>query len=291
MEKISVIIPVYNGEKYLEQSVRSVCQQSYSNLEILIINDGSSDQSGLKAEQLKLEDSRIKVLHKKINEGLGAARNSALDLATGDYILFLDADDWIDPNHVDDLYDLLRRTDSDVAVANFSRYFEEENRFELHLTDADYYEKVYSPQEWFQFQYGQPHHLSMCFTVPWGKLYKRSLFHNILYYTGAFGEDDRTTWKLYLMADKIAYMHRSSLVYRVNATSMTQMANQSTIFSAEPVFERLAMLSLLGFDLSSETAAFKWRAQINRDDKLATGDIIAYKDLEFKLSLMEKYKK
>lgn len=147
MEKISVIIPVYNGEKYLEQSVRSVCQQSYSNLEILIINDGSSDQSGLKAEQLKLEDSRIKVLHKKINEGLGAARNSALDLATGDYILFLDADDWIDPNHVDDLYDLLRRTDSDVAVANFSRYFEEENRFELHLTDADYYEKVYSPQE------------------------------------------------------------------------------------------------------------------------------------------------
>lgn len=291
MEKVSVVVPVYNGEKYLEECINSVMKQTYANLEILIINDGSSDRSGLIAEQLKLKDPRIKILHKKNNEGLGAARNSALDMMTGDFLVFLDCDDWIDSNHIDDLYQLLKKTDSDIAIANFTRYIESENRFELHITDADYYEAVYSPEEWFAYQYGQPHNLSLCFTVPWGKMYKRSLFEHVLYYTGKFGEDDRTTWKLYLLSDKIAYMHRSSLVYRVNAASMTQTASASTVFSVEPVLERLATLSLLGFDVSKEVAAFKWRAQINRDDMLATGQIPAYKDLQFKLSLLEKYKK
>ncbi|APD31345.1 glycosyltransferase family 2 protein [Streptococcus iniae] len=291
MEKVSVIIPVFNGEKYLEACVNSVCQQSYPSLEILIINDGSSDRSGLIAEQLKAKDKRIKILHKKINEGLGAARNSGINMATGDFIVFVDSDDWIDANHIEDLYTLLQKTNSQVAVTNFTRYFEDENKYEIHLLDDDYYEAIYSPEEWFAFQYGQGHHLSLCFTVPWSKIYKKSLFENVRYYTGRFGEDDRTTWKLYLLADRIAYMHRSSLIYRVNSSSMTQQVALSTVFSAEPVFERLATLTLLGFDVSKEIAAFKWRAQINRDEMLASGDIASYKDLQYKLALIEKYKK
>ncbi|MFD0845893.1 glycosyltransferase family 2 protein [Streptococcus saliviloxodontae] len=291
METVSVIIPVYNGEKYLRQCVESVLKQTYSQLEIIIINDGSKDKTALICEQLRHQDERIRVFHKPANEGLGAGRNTSLDLATGDYIIFVDSDDWIDPNHIEDLYQLLKRTDSDIAIANFTQYFEENGSYNIHLTEADYYEAVYSPQDWFAFQYGHGHNLSLCFTVPWCKMYKRSIFDTIRYYTDGFGEDDRTTWKTYLMADKIAYMHRSSYVYRVNATSMTQTADQGTVFQVGPIAERLEVLSLLGFDLSKEIAAYKWRAQINRDSKLKDGDMKAYRDLEFRMRLIEKYKR
>lgn len=291
MELVSVIVPVYNGEKYLRQCVESIIKQDYDNLEIILINDGSKDGSALLCEQLRHEDSRIRVVHKRQNEGLGAARNTSLEVARGEYIVFVDADDWIDPNHVSDLYDLMQRTDSDVAISNFTQYIEDEGRYNLHIGPQDYYEKVFTPQEWFAYQYGVGNNLSLCFTVPWSKMYKRKLFEYVLYPTDGFGEDDRTTWKLYLAADKIAYMHRSSLIYRVNASSMTQVADQSTIFSVIPVAERLEVLSLLGFDLSKEIAAYQWRGTINRDSKLRQGDVKAYKDLEFRLRMMEKYRK
>ncbi|MGT2911806.1 glycosyltransferase family 2 protein [Streptococcus cameli] len=290
MEKISVIIPVYNGEKHLAQCIESVINQSYNNLEIIIINDGSTDGSSAIIEHYRQHDKRIRVLHKSINEGLGAARNSSLALATGQYICFIDCDDWMDKNHVSDLYDLLTRTDSDIAVCNFSQYIEDEGRFKIHIHPDDYYEAVYTSQEWLAYQYGMPNFLSSCFTVPWVKLYKKELFENILYFTDGFGEDDRTTWKLYLVADKIAYMNRPSLVYRLNSASMTQTANQATIFNTEPVFERLATLSLIGFDVSKEIKAYEWRAGINRNDALNKGQMEKYKHLKFIEQIMKKYR-
>lgn len=289
MEKVSVIVPVYNGEKHLRQCVESIIAQDYKNLEILLINDGSTDGSALLCEQLRKQDSRVRVVHKRKNEGLGAARNTSLEVATGEYIVFVDADDWIDPNHVSDLHELLTRTGSDIAISNFTQYYEETGQFNLHIAADDYYEAVYSPEEWFAFQYGVGHNISLCFTVPWSKMYKKSLFEYILYPTDGFGEDDRTTWKTYLAANRIAYMHRSSLIYRVNAGSMTQTADQATIFSTEPVAERLEVLGLLGFDLSREIAAYKWRSQINRDSKLRNGDVVAYKNLEFRKRMIDKY--
>ncbi|WP_449462927.1 glycosyltransferase family 2 protein [Streptococcus suis] len=291
MEKISVVVPVYNGERYIKACIESIMKQTYNHLEILIINDGSIDGTALIIEQLRAQDRRIRVLHKKRNEGIGAARNSALDMLTGNYLVFVDSDDWIDPNHVGDLYDLLVRTNSDVAIANFTQYIEETGHYNLHIVENNYYEKVYTPEEWFAFQYGQGNNLSLCFTVPWCKLYKTSLFETILYPTDKHTDDDWTTWKTYLMADRIAYMHRSSYLYRVNAESLTQTADPSTIFSAQPVAERLEVLSLLGFDLSKEVAAYKWRAQLNRDYEIRTGNISEYKKLEFRLKLLEKYGK
>ena len=86
-------------------------------------------------------------------------------------------------------------------------------------------------------------------------------------------------------------MHRSSLIYRVNSGSMTQVANQSTVFSVEPVLERLALLSMLGFNLENEIAAFDWRAHIGKNNALANGDISTYKKLQFQLDMIEKYRK
>ena len=95
MEKISVILPVYNVEKYIDCSLKSICGQTHQNLEILLIDDGSTDHSLQKCEEWAKKDARIRVHHQK-NAGASAARNAGIELATGKYIMFMDADDWIE---------------------------------------------------------------------------------------------------------------------------------------------------------------------------------------------------
>ena len=105
MEKISVIVPIYNAGEYLRPCLDSIVNQSYSNLEIILINDGSTDTSAAVCEEYLHRDSRIRIVQKKLGgSGVGAARNSALPLVTGDFILFVDNDDWLELNHIEILY-------------------------------------------------------------------------------------------------------------------------------------------------------------------------------------------
>ena len=120
---ISIIVPVYNVEKYIEKSISSVCMQTYSNLEIILINDGSTDNSGEICNKLAQQDTRIKVFHKK-NGGVSSARNLALANATGDYIGFVDPDDYIDPTMFEVLYQQLKKEDADVSSCNIMNVYE-----------------------------------------------------------------------------------------------------------------------------------------------------------------------
>lgn len=287
-EKISVLVPAYNTEKYIKQCVQSICQQTYQNIEIIVINDGSTDKTGKILEEMKANESRLRIVHKKENGGYGAACNDAVSMATGDYISFVDSDDWIDANHLEDLYDSLKSTDSDISIANLSRYFDDNKSYSIHISEDAFYQKVYTPQEWFQFQYGHPNFISTLFTVPWGKLYKRDLFDLILYPDKHAG-DDYTTWKLYLLSDKIVYSHRASYIYRVHSASMTQVGDKKDVFSYEAIEERLSLLSVLGFDLKREIDAYKWRLAFNKQLYVEAGEIAKYKDIVFKQKLIDKY--
>lgn len=115
MDLISVIVPIYNVERYLIRCVDSICRQSYSNLEVILVDDGSPDNSGDICEQLKKNDKRIKVVHKD-NGGLGFARNSGLKEVTGRYVTFIDSDDWIAPDHIENLYKSIKQFDADVCI-------------------------------------------------------------------------------------------------------------------------------------------------------------------------------
>ena len=103
---ISVIIPVYKVERYLDKCVNSVLSQTYTNLEIFLVDDGSPDNSGMMCDKYARDDSRVKVIHKK-NGGLSDARNAAIDVATGDWLTFIDSDDYVAPDYVDTLYTLV----------------------------------------------------------------------------------------------------------------------------------------------------------------------------------------
>ena len=99
MEKVTVVVPVYNAEKYLTECLESIQRQTYSNIEIILVDDGSKDNSPALCDAFQKKDNRIRVIH-KVNEGAGKSRNKGIEMATGDYILFVDSDDFIKPNLV-----------------------------------------------------------------------------------------------------------------------------------------------------------------------------------------------
>lgn len=121
---ISVIVPVYNVEKYLNQCIGSIVSQTFTNLEIILVDDGSTDSSGSICEKWMQKDSRIKVLHKK-NEGLGYARNSGLEVAHGEYATFIDSDDTISKNMIRNLMDGIRKNNSELCIGGYNRINEE----------------------------------------------------------------------------------------------------------------------------------------------------------------------
>ena len=289
MEKISVIIPVYNDEKYLANCLNSVLKQSYSNLEIILVDDGSTDKTPEICEKYREKYQNIRVLHKK-NGGVGSSRNAGLAMATGDYVLFIDDDDWIEDNHIEELYNLLKKNDADIAVGNFT-YFEEENSaFRFTIKEDDYFEKAYTPQDWFTLEYETlPYNMSLIFVVPWCKLYKRSLFKNIVYPVNKRVEDDLTTWKIYLLADKIAYMNSPIYFHRIFDDSVSAQASRTDVFPLEAVEERISLLSQIGFDVSMEKKAYRYRLNICLEDALKDGDYLKYRNAKQKLANLEKY--
>lgn len=128
MELISVIVPVYNAENYLHRCVDSIRNQTYTNLEIILVDDGSPDACPKICDEIKEQDIRVKVIHKS-NAGQGLARNDGLDIATGSYVTFVDSDDWIGPDHVENLYNALVSENADASLGNHIRVTADGNSY------------------------------------------------------------------------------------------------------------------------------------------------------------------
>ena len=120
MHKISVIVPAYNVEDYLENCLESISNQTHSNIEIIVVDDGSPDRSGEIAEEYKKKDTRLKVIH-QMNGGLSAARNTGLESATGDFVCFIDSDDWIEPDYLELLYVGTQTYEADISVLKIKK--------------------------------------------------------------------------------------------------------------------------------------------------------------------------
>lgn len=289
-EKVSVIIPVYNDEKYLKQCVESVLTQTYTNLEIILVDDGSTDHTPEICEEYREKYDQIRVLHKK-NGGVGSSRNAGLALATGEYILFIDNDDWLEKHHIEELYKLAKENNADIAAGNFNIFYEDTSTFSYWLNDDTYFKKVYSIKEWFSLQYRTDfYNMSVVFTVPWDKLYKRSLFKNIVYPEDAPVEDDLTTWKVYLLANKIAYENKAIYTHRKIKSSVTASVSGTDVFPLRSIEERIAILRLIGFDTSREEAAYRYRLTLWKKHALDKGEYLKYRNTLQKLAILKKWK-
>lgn len=143
MDKISVIVPVYNVEKYLKRCVESIIAQTYRNIEIILVNDGSTDNSPKICDEFALMDSRIKVIHKK-NEGVSAARNTGIVISTGQFIAFCDSDDWLDVDMLSYLYQLMKKTSCEIASCPVWYDYDDKKRNSSELLNK---EKIYNAKE------------------------------------------------------------------------------------------------------------------------------------------------
>lgn len=210
---ISVIVPVYKVEPYLRRCVDSILSQTYTHLEIFLVDDGSPDNCGKICDEYAQKDNRIKVIHKK-NGGLSDARNVAIDVAKGEYITFVDSDDFIACDYVETLYNLVEKYQCKVGVA-WLRIFHE--GCEAGINQPPYIEKVFDRIEGIEKMFYQ----ELFDTAAWGKIYHRSLFKTgIRYPFGLIYEDLPTTYLLFLQADKIAFCNRVIYNYLLRANSI-----------------------------------------------------------------------
>jgi len=180
-EIISVIIPIYNVERYLDKCIRSVVEQTYKNLEIILVDDGSPDQCGTICDKWAEKDKRIRVIH-KTNGGLSDARNAGLDAATGAYIGFVDSDDYIHPQMYQRLYEELAEYSADLAICGFDRVDVYSNQVIRNENMPS--EGLIGKKEAL---------LNICrkvtYMVVWNKLYRRELFDNLRFKYGKISED------------------------------------------------------------------------------------------------------
>lgn len=208
---ISVVIPVYNVEKYINECLESILNQTYKNLEIILVDDGTKDNCDKICDQYALKDKRIKVIHKK-NGGLSDARNKGIEQATGKYITFIDSDDSVTIDYIEYLYNLIKKSDTDISICAHTVIAPQKNiNFGKNYTD-----KILTKEECLKRM--------LCeegFSVSaWAKMYKLDLFNNISFPKAKLCEDNGTTYKLIDKCTKISYGHESKYNYYRRAGSI-----------------------------------------------------------------------
>lgn len=213
MDLISVIVPVYNVSGYLRQCINSLLRQTYNNLEILLIDDGSTDDSGKICDEYIMKDKRIKVFHQD-NKGLSGARNTGIKNMSGKYITFVDSDDFVSDNYIQELYKLLILNDADISCVLGNKFWGENIQNTVEENEEEI--KVYDKQEALKrmlYRKGVN-------SYAWGKLFQREMFNDICFPEGLLFEDVRTIYKLYDKAGKIVVSMQRLYYYRQRGGSI-----------------------------------------------------------------------
>lgn len=212
---ISIIVPIYKVEQYINKCIDSIINQTYQNLEIILVDDGSPDNCGNICDEYEKKDNRIKVIHKK-NGGLSDARNAGIKIAKGEYIGFVDSDDFINTEMYKKLYDIIRKYDADIAVCELKRFYDEEKIGEQAKKNNTV---LYTQEEFLKkfFKIGSQSIEYYAHT----KLYKKSMIENEQYPVGLTSEDVLGTYKAILKAKKIVKTTDELYYYRYNAQSIT----------------------------------------------------------------------
>lgn len=208
-ELISIIVPVYNVEEYLEECIESIRKQTYKNIEILLVDDGSKDKSGKICDDYLQRDNRIKVIHKK-NGGLSDARNKGIKESKGKYLIFVDSDDTIDEDMCEVLYENIIKEKSDIAICEL--YSEKNKKIKKRIEIKNMTSKEAIKEMLCQKLFD---------TSAGGKLFKKEFFNKIIFPKGKLYEDLGTIYKIFELAKKITYIPVEKYYYRRRPNSIT----------------------------------------------------------------------
>lgn len=238
---ISIVIPIYNAEKYLEECLNSIKNQTYKNFEVIMVNDGSKDDSETICMNFLRSDSRFRYL-KKENGGVSSARNVGLDNVEGDYITFIDADDWVDENYLDLLITTVEKNHSDIVVSSYKQF----NNIDV------FYLRAYSLQEKYLLNFERMNRddfltifpklmsTNVCFNNAVAKLFRKELVNDLRFDTSIkYGEDLDFYFRLYLNVDSISYVDEPTYVYRMHGDSTTSNFNQEHAEQELSIFKQM----------------------------------------------------
>lgn len=206
-KKISVIVPIYNVEQYLDKCVESLVNQTYKNLEIILVDDGTKDKSGEMADLWSIKDDRIKVIHKK-NGGLSDARNAGIKIATGEYITFMDSDDYINYRMYEILMNNLEKYNADISVCAVKKVYKEDVVNEKQVVNKEEI-CVFTAEEALENLIDE----GILKQTVWNKLYKREVIDGIYFEFGKIHEDEFWTYQIFGKCEKIVYTYEQLYYY------------------------------------------------------------------------------
>lgn len=230
---VTVVVPIYNVENYLDRCVSSIINQSYDNLEIILVDDGSKDNSPKICDSYEKKDSRIKVIHKK-NGGLSDARNKGIDIASGKYICFVDSDDWIECDMIERMYNTIQKDNSNISICRRNRAYDDGRKI------IEEYKK-YPKNNLFDNIEGLRYLMSFCgydMSVC-DKMFELQLFEDIRFPFGKTCEDSFTTYKIFHKASKISYIDEPfyNYFFRINSISRNSKVNETVIEAAKEQYQ------------------------------------------------------
>lgn len=246
---ISIIVPVFNVAPFLPRCIESLINQDYKNIEIILIDDGSSDGSGMICDEYADKDSRIKVYHQEYH-GVSGARNKGLDISSGEYIMFLDSDDEAHPQYVSKLFNTLNENNLDIAQCCLIRIKNGKRINELEVKDSV---QIFSGLEMQCKTFERNRYFTMCLC---GKLFKKSLFDGLQFPIGRINEDESLIYLLMYRAGRVGVIDDYLYYYHYNGNSITEkkynIHRLDSFYMLEEKYNFYVQVGLL--DLANKTA-------------------------------------
>ena len=287
---ISIIIPVYNVENYIEKCMNTIINQTYKNIEVLLIDDGSTDSSPKLIENIRKSDKRIKTYHKK-NGGLSDARNYGIKKAKGKYLVFIDSDDWVDLNYIEYLYNLIKKNNCDISICEIVKITDcgkivSRNYNNNSIVIMNQKEAIRNMIEVKYFA------TSAC-----GKMYKKECFDNVLFPVGRLFEDIPTNYNIFLSIDKIVFGAKGLYYYLTREGSITRNdfseKHMDSIFFIEEAMKNV-IKKYPEFKKNSETRIFLayfdiWKSFRRKDEKNEYYNITKENVKKMRLSIIKNH--
>lgn len=255
MPEISIIVPVYNVEEYLPKCLDTILNQTFRDFEVILVNDGSKDNSGFICEKYAKKDSRIRIIHKE-NGGLSSARNAGLDIAKGRYIGFIDSDDFIDLKMYEQLYNMIKIYNADIAICSYecvSKHAIIKNKnYKDKLEEIKVFNNIEALNQTLEEN-------GVEFIVAWNKLYKSSVFENLRFKEGKVHEDEFIVHQVLYKSNIVVYTPKKLYYYLQRENSITgESFNIKRTDYLEALTERIYFYNEKNLDYLKEKTEYQY---------------------------------
>lgn len=248
MPEISVIVPVYNTGKYLARCIDSILSQTFSDLELILVNDGSTDDSGAICDAYAARDSRVRVLHQE-NQGQSVARNNAIARMQGRWVHFVDSDDWIHPQMLQRLYEAAGQWNTDIAICGYAETGGEDPA----VPPESFRSELWTPKDFYMQRFINA-------TIPVGKLIRRECLGDNRFPVGKYIDDEYIIYRILFSRDRLAVMEAPMYAYFTNMASLTKRAwNPRRLDAWEAYEQQITFFDRMG---DEELVRFRYRGYL-----------------------------